>query len=266
MLRAVRGWRNAGKSFRSVTKTENRGRTVYHVPSETHAGVIYDVFVDEDGQWVCAPCPDFAARRKPCKHVFEVLYRHYPSLAPPLPDGEDGKQKGWYVDARRGEYLPFDYKEGLAESTRRDHALESEDERVEALLVDLAGVLNARHPRLPLAWRPELPVGDKVLITVLRAQHAKSIRKFRPILKRLAAEHKIASAPCKTTIIEYNKSVVLTDLLWEAFDVATAVYRVLETDVMIDSTGYSPFYVSNWRDRRAWKRPFRIDPFSASRI
>ncbi len=79
----------------------------------------------------------------------------------------------------------------------RDHALETQDERVESLLVDLAIVLNGRHPRLPDAWRPNLPAGEKVLISVLRTQHNKSIRKFRPILKRLAAECKIAFAPLR---------------------------------------------------------------------
>ena len=92
---------------------------------------------------------------------------------------------------------------------------------------------------------------DKVLISVLRAQHNKSIRKFRPILKRLATECKIAFAPCKTTIIAYNKTTALTALLWEAFRIVTDPYRLLERDVIIDSTGFSPSYVSNWRDRRA---------------
>jgi Transposase DDE domain len=221
------------------------------VPSERLPGVIYDVWVDEDGQWVCAPCPDWASTHKPCKHVFEVLYRFFPALAPRAPDTDPFTKRGWYEGARQFPQEPFPYTEGLAESTRRDHALETQDERVESLLVDLAVVLNGRHPRLPDAWRPNLPAGDKVLISVLRAQHTKSIRKFRPILKRLAAECKIAFAPCKTTIIAYNKTTALTALLWEAFRIVTDPYRLLERDVIIDSTGFSPFYVSNWRDRRA---------------
>jgi hypothetical protein len=204
-----------------------------------------------DGQWVCAPCPDWAATHKPCKHVFEVLDRFFPALAPPIPAAGPFTKRGWYEGARRFPQEPFPYTEGLAESTRRDRALESQDERVESLLVDLAVFLNGLHPRVPNAWRPELPAGDKVLITVLRAQHNKSIRKFRPILKRLEAECKIAFAPCKTTIIAYNKTVALTTLLWEAFRIVTDPYRLLERDVIIDSTGFSPFYVSNWRDRRA---------------
>jgi hypothetical protein len=249
-LRRVRGYFNATNPARTVLTTERGGRTLYHVPSETRLGTIYDVFVDEDGQWVCT-CPDWISTHKSCKHVFEVLYRFFPMLAPPVPDAETFTKRGWYEGARRFPQEPFPYTEGLAESTRRDHALETQDERVEALLVDLAVVLNGRHPRHPDAWRPNLPPGDKVFVSVLRAQHKKSIRKFRPILKRLAAEGKIAFAPCKTTIIAYNKTTALTALLWEGFRIVTDPYRLLERDIIIDATGFSPFYVSNWRDRRA---------------
>jgi hypothetical protein len=241
---------NARNPDRTVTSTEVGGRTMYHVPSETHPGVVYDVFVDEDGQWVCMPCLDFAQNHLPCKHVFEVLDRFHKALAPPGPREGDDVPKGWYQGARRNEYHPFQYREGFAESTRHDHALEKQDTRVEELLSDLAVVLNKKHPPLPNAWRPELPAGDKVLITVLRAQHKKSIRKFRPILKRLFSERKVAFAPCKTTIIGYNKRHDLSELLREAFDIVTRPFSILDQQVIIDSTGFSPFYVSNWRDRR----------------
>lgn len=187
-LRRVRGHANAQNAARTVLRTEVDDRTVFHVPSEIRPGVLYDVFVDEDGQWLCTPCPDWAATHKPCKHVFEVLDRFYPALAPPVPDAERFAERGWYTGARRMPQDPFPYTEGLAESTRRDHALEHQDDRVESLLVDLAALLNARYPRAPYAWRPNLPEGDKVLMIVLRAQHGKSIRKFRSILKRLATE------------------------------------------------------------------------------
>jgi hypothetical protein len=243
---------NAQNPKRTITTTVVDGRTIFHVPSSTHPGVVYDVFVDEDGQWVCAGCPDFAAHRQPDKHIFEILDRFFPMLAPPAPAvAKKDIPPGWYQGARKTVQVPFAYTEGLAESTRRDHALETQDERVESLLIDLAVCLNREFPELPLAHRHELPAGDKVLISVLRAQHRKSIRKFRPILKRLETEGKIAFAPCKTTIIAYNKQVEMTVLLRAAFRIVTAVFRILDRDVIIDSTGFSPFYVSNWSDRRA---------------
>jgi hypothetical protein len=249
---------NAQKPDRVVKTTVVDGHTIYHVPSETHPGVEYDVLLDEDGQWLCTPCPDWAAWRKPCKHVFEVLDRFFPALAPPHPKSKEDILPGWYRGARRMPQVPFEYKDGLAESTRRDHALEDQDPRVESLLVDLAIRLNREFPELPLAHRHELPAGDKVLISVLRAQHRKSMRKFRPILKRLATEGTIRFAPCKTTIVAYNKQVEMTVLLRAAFNIVTSVFRLLDRDIIIDSTGFSPFYVSNWCDRRADENEGRV--------
>jgi len=231
--------------------TETAAGTVYHVPSETAPGVVYDVFIDDDGQWVCAPCPDWAAWRKPCKHVFEVLQRFYPALAPPVPETTPFVKNGWYAGARSYPQESFPYTEGLAESTRRDHALETQDERVESLLVDLACVVNERHPWTHDAWRPQLPAGDKVLQSVLRDQHRKSLRRFRPILKRLKAEGKIRFAPSRGTVVKYNRSARTRDYLWESFAGVTDPFRIIDQDVIVDTTGFSPFYISNWRDRRA---------------
>ncbi len=244
-LRRIRGHFLAQDPRRRILTTETAAGTVYHVPSETAPGVVYDVFIDDDGQWVYAPCPDWAAWRKPCKHIFEVLERFYPALAPPVPDATPFVKNGWYAGARSYPQEPFSYTEGLAESTRRDRALETQDERVESLLVDLACVVNERHPWTRDAWRPQLPAGDKVLQSVLRDQNRKSLRRFQTILKRLKAEGKIRFAPSRGTVVKYNRSPRTRDYLWESFAGVTEPFRIIDQDLIVDTTGFSPFYISN---------------------
>ena len=198
-----------------------------------------------------APCPDWASTHKPCKHVFEVLYRFFPALAPPVPDTEPFTKRGWYEGARAFPQEPFPYTEGLAESTGRDHALETQDERVESLLVDLAVVLNGRHPRLPDAWRPNSAGGRE------GAHHgaARSTQQEHPQVPADSQAARSRVQNCFRALQDHDhriqQTAVLTALLWEAFRTVTDPYRILERDVIIDSTGFSPSYVSNWRDRRA---------------
>lgn len=134
-----------------------------------------------------------------------------------------------------------------AESTRRDKSLEIADLRVEQLLADLASTINSRTAEPFGPGRRSLPPGDKVFVTVARAQHRKSMRKVQPILKRLEAEQKIAFAPSKGSLVAYNTSTELTRFLQDAFTLTTAPYRLMERDIIIDSSGISSFFVSCWR-------------------
>lgn len=261
-LRAIRGFLNAGNAKRSVRQQEHQGRFIYLVPSETTPGAIYDTFVDENGQWVCSPCPDFAETGEWCKHIVEVLHRFYPSLAP-APDPKllreiiQGGEKTWYENARRRPVVPFAYESGLAESTRKDQALEEEDERIEALAADVARKLNRKHPATGVG-RHGLPVGDRVAMMLIRKQHGKSMRKFKSTMKRLAADGVIAFTVGRTAQVQYNTSAETTELLLETFEIVARTFTLMEQHVIADATGMSPFYVSNWRDSNYGERNFRV--------
>jgi hypothetical protein len=252
-LRRVRGYLLAGNPRRSVLQYSNEQQTLFSVPSENEPGVRYDVFIDVDGQWVCTPCEDFAKNRRPCKHIFEVLDRYFPDVAPPVDPRllramiMDSGAASWYADARRMPKVAHIYSEGPAESTRMDHALEIQDDRVQEALADLARKMNRRHPHRGVG-RPPLPVGDRVFVMIYRGHQRKSIRRFRPTLGRLAAAQLIAFAPRKTAIVGYNTSLETTRYLIEAIDILVRPFRLMEDQVIADATGFSPFYVSNWRD------------------
>lgn len=261
-LRAIRGFLNAGNQKRAVRETQQGGRFIYLVPSETSPGTLYDVFIDEDGQWVCSNCPDFARTGQWCKHIIEVLHRYHPTIAP-VPDAAllrdiiQGGQKSWYENARRMPHKAYPYEDGLAESTRDDHALEEEDERIEALVADAARKLNRRHPATG-AGRHGLPLGDRVALMLLRKQHRKSMRRFAPTMKRLAADGVIAFPVRKTALVAYNTSSDMTELLLETFEIVTEPYALMEDHGVGDASGFSPFYVSNWRDSNYGERNFRV--------
>ena len=182
--------------------------------------------------------------------------RYHPDVAPPQPGAayappvavDDGDVM--YGFARRNPRVWHPYQEGLAESTRRDHALMTEDARVEALLEDLAGVLNNDHPQRVGVGRPPLPFGDRVFLMVHRAQLERSQRKYHLHGRRLAAEGKVAFAPVKTSMIKYLKSGDTTGLLAEAHQNVISPLNVMERDFIIDATGFSPQHVSNWCDHQ----------------
>jgi hypothetical protein len=111
-LRVLRGWLNARNPERSVIVETIGGRPQYRVPSESHPGVIYDIFVDVDGAWVCSACEDFRSRRSPCKHIIEVLFRFYPgTVSQPSVDQVQralNGAEGWYGGARRIPHEPHE--------------------------------------------------------------------------------------------------------------------------------------------------------------
>jgi hypothetical protein len=247
-MRRIRGWLLSQNSSRLVSVVWAADRPIYRVPSETRPGIAYDVFFDEDGAMVCV-CPDFAARHKHCKHCVEVLHRFYPALAPPVPTSDELKKLGpseMYFGARRYKHVPFIYAEGLSESTRRDHAIANEGERIETQLLDIAAVLNARYPQSG-AHRHPLAAGDRVLALVLRDYHRKSYRKMPSLLRPFAKAGEIAFAPCKTTLIEYMQSEDTLSYLREAYLLTTTPFRLMERDVIVDASGISPYYFESYR-------------------
>lgn len=107
-LRQVRGFVNAGNQQRQIERLEHG---VFSVPSERFPGASYQVFREGEGMgWLCT-CPDFLARREPCKHIVEVLFRYFPREAPPEPERRR-LSKVWYEGARRFPRAAYRYLEG----------------------------------------------------------------------------------------------------------------------------------------------------------
>lgn len=262
-LRQIRGWILAQDPRRRVERFEENGAVRFVVPSEHEPDVAYDMFVGVNGKLICTPCDDFASNHRPCKHIFEVIYRYDLDNAPPLPLDLLKKilkdvpaDKPHYADARRFPHVPFSYQEGFAESTRDDHAYEDQDERVLGLLIDLSRKLDLRHPRNSVG-RPSLSPGQKALIIVRRTHERKSMRDFRGQLKRLQKDGIINFAPRRTAMVDYQTDAETIDLLLEAFDIVTRPYRLMESHVIGDTSGFSPFYIANWLDSKYGTENYR---------
>jgi hypothetical protein len=239
-LRRVRGFLLSRDPQRLLTRSQVSGVDVFDVPSGRFNYVHYSVFVDEDGTWVCT-CEDFRSRKEECKHIFEVVDRFYPELAPPIPtkaflhtisDPVLSTHYSGYSTARRFKHKPHEYKEGPAESTSDDQAYEIADERVEQLALEVATILNDRHPipYNPNGGRPTLPAGDRVLVTTLRFHHRKSLRAFKPIMKRLGKVdpltgiRKVRFDACKTSLVKYQNDPDIVSYLQEAFAIIVDLY------------------------------------------
>lgn len=239
-MRALRAWILANDASRRIIHLHET-RT-FIVPSQTHPGTMYDVFVDHD-QYIKCLCPDFKARREPCFHCLAVLYRFFPSSAPAPPtkalSGRDGSS-AFYSNARRVLKDPYTYSDGPAESTRHDQALAERDDRIEELLVDIGGMLDVGW--LPSSRGPRRSPGEILAILILREHHNKSMRATRGFLKRSRLAQSLQIFPVKNTLINYMQSLDTARLLQRAFALTIAPFRLMDQDIIIDSTGFSPLF------------------------
>jgi hypothetical protein len=253
-LRRLRGWRMAQNKHRSIRQDKKEdGTSLYYVPSDSHPGVMYQVY-KINGKWYCANCPDYKNGHDECKHIVETLYRFFgfSVIDPPSQELLERFQptKDWYANVPRFPHVPFQYKEGPAESTRRDHAIESEDKRVATLATEAGFILDERHKPVynSKGGRPSFTPGNIVTHTVIRQQARKSIRRFAKDSKDLTAKGALAIAPCRNTISKYASDPKTGIYMADAFQLSVHPFSTMETDVLIDSSGFSSFYVSCWRD------------------
>ena len=252
VLIRVRGALLAEDPLRQIKVVMGDERATYHVPSATDPNVTYTAFIDEDGQWVCIPCPSFQTRQKPCKHIYEILYRFFPGAAAKPPESalEKVRNAGQaYQTARRFPIVPYPYEDGLAESTRKDHALMKQTSRCEELLLDLGEAVDRQFAARVGRGRRPLTPGQKIVALVLKYQQRKSIRVFNPEINRLAAEGKLSFAVRKNTIIAYSSQSETLLALEAAFKIAIQPFSQ-ETKFIVDSTGLSNRYVSNWVNKK----------------
>jgi hypothetical protein len=257
----IRGALLAENPHRKIEVVMGDDRSMYAVPSATDSNVTYTVFIDEDGQWVCIPCPSFKDRQKPCKHIYEVLYRFFPSAAakPPESELEQVRNAGQaYQTARRFPIQHYQYEDGLAESTRKDHALMTQAPRFEELLLDLGEAVDRQFAIPTGRGRRELTPGERVIALVLKYYQRKSIRVFNPEITRLASEGKLSFSVRKSTIIKYSSRGETLTALETAFNIAIQPF-CQETKFIVDSTGLSNRFVSNWINKKYKQEDIRPD-------
>jgi Transposase DDE domain len=254
--RRARGFLLAQDTTRRIERVERttpdgKAMVLFRVPSARLPEVFYDVYALDNGRWICGGCPDFAARFEPCKHIYEVLDRFYPDSALPPPDERLltawNAGGGHYRGAYRQPPLPFVYDSGPAESTRKDHALEEEDVRLPELLADLASVLDEQL-RVVRRGHPSLSPGQRVLAMVMRVQHEKSMRKFRPTGRELEAAGLLRFGPSKSTLVRYNGSLDTLAYVARAYEAVVEPFTDLERILIADATGFSSRLVANWLD------------------
>jgi hypothetical protein len=181
-----------------------------------------------------------------------VFYRYRPELAPPKPINylRQLRERGpAYQNARRMTLEQYEYKEGPAESTRRDHARMIQSTRVEELLLELGRVINKQCVSQSGRGRRSLPPGDRVVVLVLKAYRRTSVRCFNAEINRLASEKKIAFSVRKNTLLKYSSDTATESILQHAFALAIQPFRLLETKFVVDSSGLSPYPVSNWLNK-----------------
>jgi hypothetical protein len=259
-LRAIRGAILARQKRNIVRKVFGDNSESFEVPSETSPGVLYNVMKDGD-RWVCIGCPDFRKMQKPCKHIGEILKVYYPHLAPPVSEAQILKFMSptkLYEGARRFPQEPYQYESGPAESTRRDHALEQMHGRVEEIAFDIETVLNRRFPHEVRRGPREMPLGTLAANNICRTHYRDSLRTYCGTQKRLHDQGVLAVMRGRSTMTKLQATERATLAIMEAHKLVISCLDYLEDTVIIDSTGFSPYYVSNFIEKKYGIKDIRV--------
>jgi transposase len=130
-----------------------------------------------------------------------------------------------------------------------------EKRRFAELLADLcAGVPQPEQA----TGRPRLPVADMIFAAVYKTYVGFSARRFTTDLRDAYADGLIVSKPHFNSVNRYLANRLLTEPLKELVAVSSLPLKAVETDFVVDASGFSTNSYARWVDKR-WGREKEID-------
>jgi transposase len=224
------GRQQRGLAIAALTRIE-RNQLGWKVPSQSGNGTYV---VSLDGQPFCT-CPDFEARRQPCKHVYAVEYVIQ----------RETKSDGTTIYT---ESILVAYGEGWH---TYNLAQTKEQERFTELLRSLCDGIS--NPLQEGRGRPRLPLSDVVFTLVSRAYSTMSGRRFTSQLNEAQAKGLIEKAPSYNSAFRYLENPELTPLLKSLIEETAKPLKAVETDFAVDSTGFATSTYNRWFDHKYGK-------------
>ncbi|MBV8577023.1 MAG: transposase [Acetobacteraceae bacterium] len=245
---ATEARRQRGLAIAALCKiTQKNGQWI--VPSQTGNGT-YRVNLNPPNPAVpLCTCDDFAKRGQKCKHVFAVEF---------VLSREQGDPPLEAVDV-----------EAITSSPRRpptvaprptykqdwpayDRAQTTEKRQFQALLADLCGGI-PEPARTPGRGRKPIPLADQVFAAVFKIYSTVSARRFMCDLSDACAKGYIAKVPHFTSIADTLEMTTVTPILQGLIVESAKPLRALETDFVVDSSGFATSRFVRWFDHKYGK-------------
>lgn len=207
----------------------------YIVPSQSGNGTYV---VNLDGNEPFCTCPDFEARRQPCKHVFAVQYT--------LRREEHADGSTTVTQSVSVTYGPG--------WTAYNEAQTNEAEHFAHLLQGLCkGIPQPEYKH----GRPRLPLSDVVFSAVTKVYGTMSGRRSMTDMQGAQAEGLMAKAPHYNTTYAYLGNPELTPILKTLIEESAKPMKAIETDFAVDSTGFATSTYARWFDEKWGKKRSR---------
>ena len=223
----------------------------YRVPSQKgKAHYLVNIDPKKGPHWQCS-CPDYEARKLPCKHVFAVQFVLQRDT------NEDGSTTVTQT-------LTITEREGKAPQTvafratyKQDWpayntAQTSEKHRFQILLNDLCkGLVEPPKPHDGTkGGRPPVPLADRVFASAFKVYSTVSGRRFSCDMKDAQAKGYVKQAPHFNSISRYLESEELTPILGSLIRESALPLVSVERDFAVDSSGFSSSKFVRWFDKK----------------
>jgi transposase len=226
-LRRARGLELAKRA-----KIKSYGQGVYIVPAASHRGT-YAV-VPTDGGPTCT-CPDYEERQMPCKHIFAVEFtRRTVTMS-------DGSVKSEST-------LKVTYRQDWPAYNQAQCA---EKEYVAKLLRGLCDGIE-EEPQKGKGER-RLPKCDRVFAITMKVYDMKSARRSDTEMREWAAKGYMSKAPSYNSVCEYMEDAALAPVLRRLIEQSAAPLAAVETQLAVDSSGFSSQVYRRWYDAKYGK-------------
>jgi transposase len=136
------------------------------------------------------------------------------------------------------------------------NAAQSEEKtRFAGLLADLcSGIPQPEQTN----GRPRLPLCDMVFASAYKVYVGFSSRRFCTDLQEACEDGHISRAPHFNSVSNYLSDPALTSILKELVVLSSLPLKVVETDFVVDSSGFSTGRYISWSEKR-WGRPSKND-------
>ncbi len=201
----------------------------WQVPSQTSAVTKYRVTLDPP---TCT-CEDWTLHREPCKHV------HAARMVCERNGGEKAPAVDTDVIPKRPTYRQNRPAYNLAQTT--------EKHRFQVLLHELCEGL----PSLPYKFgRPRTPVGDSVFAMVFKIYSTVSSRRFACDLSDAHEKGYLSKPLHYNSINSFFENEDFTPILKGLISRTSLPLRAVETEIAVDSTGFSTSRFVRWYDHK----------------
>jgi transposase len=240
--------RQRGLAIAEVTRiTEKDGQWI--VPSQTGNGY-HRVILDPPPFVPMCTCKDFAARERPCKHVYAVrsfLEREAnptgkePITLPATENAPEARAIAKKLVAPRPTYKQAWPAYNAAQI--------NEKAKFQTLPSDLCRSI-PEPPRNPKGGRPPLPMADRAFACAFKVYTTFSGRRSSTDIRDARDKGHLSRTPHYSAVYRYLEDPAMTPILMGLISESARPLRSIEVDFVVDSSGFATSRFVRWFDHK----------------